>query len=78
MIKSSTTTLWSIAYVSGWNWDLEMLVFEERERENRTTQEEISWDKGTEVPTANSTHKWRFTRLKAERNLQKLSKALRS
>ena len=46
MIKSSTTTLWLIAYVSGWNWDLEMLVFEERVRENRSTQEEISWDKG--------------------------------
>ena len=55
-----------------------MLVFEERERENRATQAEISWDKDTEVPTANSTHKWRFTRLKAERKLQKLSKVLRS
>ena len=57
---------------------MEMLVFEETERENRATQEEVSWDKCTEVPTANSTHKWRFTRLKAERNLQKLSKVLRS
>ena len=78
MIKSSTTTWWLIDNVSWWNWDVEMLVFEERGRENRTTQDEISWDKDTEVPTANSTHKWRFTRLKAERNLQKLSKVLRS
>ena len=78
MIKSSTATLWLIAYVSGWNWDLEMLGFVERVRENRSTQEEISFDKGTEVPTANSTHKWRVARLKAERNLQKLSKILRS
>ena len=38
---------------------MEMLVFEETERENWATQEEVSWDKGTEVPTANSTHKWR-------------------
>ena len=55
-----------------------MLGFEERVREDRSTEKEISWDKGTEVPTANSTHKWRLTRLKAERNLQKLSKVLRS
>ena len=55
-----------------------MLGFEERVREDRSTEKEISWDKGTEVPTANSTHKWRLMRLKAERNLQKLSKVLRS
>ena len=48
-----------------------MLVFEERVRENRSTQEEISWDKGTEVPTANLTHIMAFHAVKGREEFAK-------
>lgn len=48
-----------------------MLVFGERVRENRSTQEEISWDKGTEVPTANLTHIMAFHAVKGREEFAK-------